>query len=99
MRRSRSPVARRCPRLALPLGSAGARAGGAEREEATPHYPLLHPQHVDWSFGGPFGKYDPQQLQRGFQVYREVCSSCHSLSWWRSATSPTRAGRISARSR
>jgi ubiquinol-cytochrome c reductase cytochrome c1 subunit len=28
---------------------------------------------------GPFGKYDRQQLQRGFQVYKEVCSSCHSL--------------------
>ncbi len=28
---------------------------------------------------GPFGKYDRQQLQRGFQVYKEVCSACHSL--------------------
>ena len=43
-------------------------------------YPLIHPKTVDWSFSGPFGAYDPQQLQRGFQVYREVCSTCHSLS-------------------
>ena len=64
--------------LALPLGS-GALAQEAPEEEETPHYPLLHPKHVDWDFSGPFGKYDPQQLQRGFQVYREVCSSCHSL--------------------
>ncbi len=35
------------------------------------------PQH--WSFAGPFGLYDPQQLQRGFKIYREVCSNCHSL--------------------
>ncbi len=28
---------------------------------------------------GPFGKFDKQQLQRGFQVYSEVCSACHSL--------------------
>src|SRR3954471_22555937 len=28
---------------------------------------------------GPFGKFDNQQLQRGFQVYSEVCSACHSL--------------------
>ena len=28
---------------------------------------------------GPFGKFDRQQLQRGFQVYKEVCSACHSL--------------------
>jgi cytochrome c1 len=32
-----------------------------------------------WSFHGPFGMYDPGQLQRGFKIYREVCSSCHSL--------------------
>jgi len=29
---------------------------------------------------GPFGKFDKQQLQRGFQVYKEVCSGCHSLN-------------------
>ena len=31
-----------------------------------------------WSFAGIFGTYDQNQLQRGFQVFREVCSSCHS---------------------
>jgi ubiquinol-cytochrome c reductase cytochrome c1 subunit len=30
-----------------------------------------------WSFAGLFGTYDQNQLQRGFQVFREVCSSCH----------------------
>lgn len=34
---------------------------------------------VHWSFEGPFGKFDQAQLQRGFKVYREVCSACHSL--------------------
>lgn len=38
------------------------------------------PPSLDWSFAGPFGTYDPAQLQRGFKVYREVCSSCHSMS-------------------
>jgi ubiquinol-cytochrome c reductase cytochrome b/c1 subunit len=37
------------------------------------------PPREHWSFHGPFGTYDPAQLQRGFKVYREVCSSCHSL--------------------
>ena len=32
-----------------------------------------------WSFAGPFGKYDEAQLQRGFKVYREVCSVCHGI--------------------
>ena len=38
------------------------------------------PPRLKWSFAGPFGKYDEAQLQRGFKIYREVCSSCHSLS-------------------
>jgi cytochrome c1 len=38
------------------------------------------PPAQKWSFSGPFGKYDEAQLQRGFKIYREVCSSCHSLN-------------------
>ena len=37
-------------------------------------------RHVGWSFDGPFGMYDQDQLQRGFKVYTEVCSQCHSLN-------------------
>jgi ubiquinol-cytochrome c reductase cytochrome c1 subunit len=33
-----------------------------------------------WSFSGPFGTFDRAAAQRGFQVYKEVCSNCHSLS-------------------
>jgi ubiquinol-cytochrome c reductase cytochrome c1 subunit len=39
----------------------------------------MEPEHVAFSFDGPFGRYDRRQLQRGFQVYKEVCSACHSL--------------------
>lgn len=38
-----------------------------------------HPKDVHFASDGPFGKFDRQQLQRGFQVYKEVCSACHSL--------------------
>ena len=38
------------------------------------------PKHVEFSFAGPFGKFDRQQLQRGFQVYKEVCAACHGLN-------------------
>ena len=37
-------------------------------------------KHGDFSFDGPFGTYDRAALQRGFQVYKEVCSACHSLN-------------------
>jgi ubiquinol-cytochrome c reductase cytochrome c1 subunit len=38
------------------------------------------PKDVHWSFEGPFGKFDQVQLQRGYKVYREVCSACHSMN-------------------
>jgi ubiquinol-cytochrome c reductase cytochrome c1 subunit len=38
-----------------------------------------HPKEVRFASDGPFGNFDKQQLQRGFQVYKEVCSACHSL--------------------
>lgn len=40
----------------------------------TPHIP-----HQNWSFQGFLGHFDLASLQRGFQVYKEVCSACHSL--------------------
>jgi ubiquinol-cytochrome c reductase cytochrome c1 subunit len=37
------------------------------------------PPHLRWSFSGIFGTFDRASAQRGFQVYNEVCSACHSL--------------------
>ena len=34
-----------------------------------------------FSFEGPFGTWDTQQLQRGYQVYKEVCAACHSIQY------------------
>ena len=39
-----------------------------------------HPKHLSLASDGPLGKFDKQQLQRGFQVYKEVCAACHSMS-------------------
>jgi ubiquinol-cytochrome c reductase cytochrome c1 subunit len=39
----------------------------------------LPPKHLHLASDGPFGRFDNQQLQRGFQVYSEVCSACHSM--------------------
>ena len=36
---------------------------------------------IDWSFKGFFGKFDRGSLQRGYQVYTEVCASCHSMQY------------------
>lgn len=39
----------------------------------------LHPKQMKWSFDGFFGSIDRASAQRGYQVYKEVCSACHSL--------------------
>jgi len=38
------------------------------------------PADIHWSFEGPFGKFDKQQVQRFYKFYREVCSACHSMN-------------------
>ncbi len=41
----------------------------------------IHIPKEEWSFNGVMGTFDKAQLQRGFQVYKEVCSACHSLQY------------------
>ena len=41
----------------------------------------MTPPPVAWSFTGLFGHFDTEQLQRGFKVYKEVCSNCHSMKY------------------
>lgn len=57
--------------LVLMLLTSPAMAAGGEK----------HPMpQINWSFNGPFGTYDKAALQRGFLVYKQVCSSCHSMN-------------------
>lgn len=37
-------------------------------------------EHKEWSWQGMFGQYDKAQLRRGFQVYKEICATCHSMN-------------------
>jgi ubiquinol-cytochrome c reductase cytochrome c1 subunit len=62
--------------VALP---AVAEEAGGEGHASPTHFPIKLPEPQEWSFAGVFGKYDTAQLQRGFQVYKEVCSNCHSM--------------------
>jgi ubiquinol-cytochrome c reductase cytochrome c1 subunit len=55
--------------LSLAVCAAGFSARAAD--EALPHQ--------QWSFDGVFGTYDRASLQRGFQVYKEICSACHPV--------------------
>jgi cytochrome c1 len=68
-------------------------AAPALAQEATKEVPQPHnqeapeqahggtpPPRQSWSFAGIFGHYDRAQLQRGYQVYKEVCAACHSMN-------------------
>ncbi len=57
--------------------SAAVALGGAARAQ---QIESKVPQRQTWTFGGPFGYYDQEQLQRGFEVFRTVCSNCHSAN-------------------
>lgn len=58
--------------LALVLSTSGALAAGGGDQ---------HIEDFDFSFEGPFGSYDVNQLQRGLQIYTEICSACHGLKF------------------
>lgn len=62
--------------LAVAAGVLGL-AGGPLMAAETPDELI----EVDWPHEGFFGAYDPAALQRGFQVYSNVCASCHSLDY------------------
>ena len=53
----------------------------AEHAEEGGDHGAGHIEDVDFSFEGPFGSYDQFQLQRGLQVYTEVCSACHGMKF------------------
>jgi ubiquinol-cytochrome c reductase cytochrome c1 subunit len=56
--------------LGLSFGTTAANAAGGGD---------THIVDYDFSFEGPFGKFDPNQLKRGLKVYTEVCAACHGL--------------------
>jgi ubiquinol-cytochrome c reductase cytochrome c1 subunit len=56
-------------------------AAPALAQESPLHFPLEHPHREKWSFAGPFGNWEIPQLQRGLQIYIEVCAACHSLKY------------------
>ena len=54
---------------------------GYLKEPTAEHEFHLQPRELHLKSDGPFGRWDYAQLQRGFQVYKEVCAACHSLKY------------------
>jgi len=53
----------------------------AAGDEGDDSHAAPHIENIDFSFDGPFGAYDVNQLQRGLQIYTEVCAACHGLEY------------------
>lgn len=71
-----------CTIFLLIAGVGAANASEQGKNQSSTAHASSHPlPDVDWRFEGPFGTYDRAALQRGFQVYREVCSACHSMKF------------------
>ena len=54
---------------------------GQEHHESAEHRFHEHPRNFGFASDGPFGTFDRRQLQRGFQVYQQVCAGCHGLTF------------------
>ncbi len=66
-------------KTAFPLLVACAVSAASSAIAQEQHTPV--PPRQIWSFAGPFGTFDRAQIQRGFHVYREVCSACHGMKY------------------
>lgn len=53
-------------------------SGNAVANESSPTS-ALHPKQITWEADGVFGHFDKASIQRGYKIYKEVCSSCHSM--------------------
>ena len=63
----------------IALAVAGALFAASAQSARAEEHPEAPPSQK-WSFAGPFGKFDRGALQRGYKVYKEVCSTCHSMN-------------------
>ncbi|QFQ87799.1 cytochrome c1 [Paracoccus kondratievae] len=76
-----APAAEEQPAQGEPAAATAEDAAAEEPAEATAEKAEAHIEDISFSFEGPFGKFDQHQLQRGLQVYTEVCSACHGLRY------------------
>lgn len=65
--------------IALVLALIAPAIGPALADDAS-NTDAMPPKQVEFKFQDMLGTYDREQLQRGYQVYKEVCSACHSLN-------------------
>jgi len=63
----------------LGTGAGGAAAVAAALDDSVKADLVLHPPKLPWSHNGPLESLDHASIRRGYQVYKQVCSACHSM--------------------
>lgn len=69
----------RLAKLSLPVGAAGVSVSSGFFKPAECSEDAVHPPSFKWANDGWFQSFDYASVRRGFQVYRQVCATCHSL--------------------
>jgi len=67
--------------LSLGVGTAGLMGVVKSLDDSVKADLAIHPPAMDWSHTGPFNSLDHGSVRRGYQVYKQVCSACHSMKF------------------
>jgi len=67
--------------LSLGVGTAGLMGVAKSLDESVKADLAIHPPSMNWSHTGPFNSLDHGSVRRGYQVYKQVCSACHSMKF------------------
>jgi len=72
-------IAQKVGLLSLGVGASGLMGIAKSLDESVKADLAIHPPSMKWSHTGPFNSLDHSSIRRGYQVYKQVCSACHSM--------------------
>jgi len=72
-------IAQKVGLLSLGVGASGLMGVAKSLDESVKADLAIHPPSMKWSHTGPFNSLDHSSIRRGYQVYKQVCSACHSM--------------------
>lgn len=74
-------IAQKVGMLSLGVGASGLMGVTKSLDESVKADLAIHPPSMKWSHTGPFNSLDHGSIRRGYQVYKQVCSACHSMKF------------------
>jgi len=74
-------IAQKVGLLSLGVGASGLMGVTKSLDESVKADLAIHPPSMKWTHSGPFNSLDHSSIRRGYQVYKQVCSACHSMKF------------------